>query len=110
MARWGTEDHSQLLRARSEEVAADFADRPIDLLHVDGNHDRAAVTRDIELFLPHMKPGGILVMDDIAWPSVRPLFEQLRDEHELLFSLVESGVYLWPQGGPNDFAVLRVAG
>jgi hypothetical protein len=110
MARWGTADHSQLLRARSEDVAADFADRPIDLLHVDGNHDRAAVTRDVELFLPHMKPGGILVMDDIAWPSVRPLFEQLRDEYELLFSLVESGVYLWPQGGPNDFAVLRVAG
>lgn len=110
MAHWGTEAHSELLRARSEDVAADFADRPIDLIHVDGNHDRAAVTRDIELFLPHMKPGGILVIDDIAWPSVRPLFEQLRDEHELLFSLVETGVYLWPQGGPNDFAVLRVAG
>jgi hypothetical protein len=110
MARWGTEAHSELIRARSEDVAADFAQRPIDLIHVDGNHDRAAVTRDIELFLPHMKPGGILVMDDIAWPSVRPLFEQLRDEHELLFSLVETGVYLWPQGGPNDFAVLRVAG
>lgn len=109
MARWGTEGHSELLRARSEDVAADFADRPIDLLHVDGNHDRAAVTRDIELFLPRMKPGGLLVMDDVAWPTVRPLFEQLRDEHELLFSLVETGVCLWPQGGPNEFAVLRVA-
>lgn len=110
MARWETEAHSQLLRARSEEVAADFAARPIDLIHVDGNHDRAAVTRDIDLFLPHMKPGGILVMDDIAWPSVRPVFEQLCEEHELLFSLVETGVYLWPAGGPNDFAVLRVGG
>jgi Methyltransferase domain len=110
MARWETAAHSQLLRARSEDVAADFAARPIDLIHIDGNHDRAAVTRDIELFLPHLKPGGILVMDDIAWPSVKPVFDQLCEEHQLLFSLVETGVYLWPQGGPNDFAVLRVNG
>jgi Methyltransferase domain len=110
MAHWRVEANSRLLRARSEDVAADFAAWPIDLLHVDGNHDRAQVTRDVELFLPHMKPGGILVMDDIAWPSVQPLFEQLRDEHELLFSLVETGVYLWPEDSPNEFAVLRVGG
>lgn len=110
IARWDLGAHAQLRRARSEEVAADFAARPIDLIHVDGNHDRAAVTRDIELFLPHMKEGGVLVMDDIAWPSVKPVFEQLTAEHELLFSLVETGAYLWPQGGPNDFAVLRVSG
>ena len=110
MRRWETEAHSELLRARSEDVAADFAARPIDLMHVDGNHDRAAVTRDIERFLPHMKPGAILVMDDIAWPSVKPVFDELCEEHQLLFSLVETGVCLWPQGGPNEFAVLRVNG
>jgi hypothetical protein len=108
--RWETGAHTELIRARSEDVAADFAARPIDLIHIDGNHDRAAVTRDVELFLPHVRPGGILVMDDILWPSVRPVYERLCEEHELLFSLVESGAYLWPEGGPNDFAVLRVAG
>ncbi len=108
MRRWEAEAHAELLRARSEDVAADFAARPIDLIHVDGNHDRAAVTRDLELFLPHLKPGGLLVMDDIAWPSVKPVYERLVDEHALLFSLIETGAYLWLPGGANDFAVLRV--
>lgn len=108
MARWETQAHSRLIRARSDEVAAEFPHSPIDLIHVDGNHDRAAVSRDVELFLPHMRDGGFLVMDDIAWPSVRPVYEELAAQHEVLFSLVETGVYLWPAGGPNDFAVLRV--
>ncbi len=108
ISRWGMREHARLVRSSSEKVAADFASAPIDLLHVDGNHDREAVTRDVELFLPHMRDGAFLVMDDIAWPSVRPVYEELAETHELLFSLVESGVSLWPAGGANDFAVLRV--
>jgi hypothetical protein len=108
MARWETEAHSELLRARSDEVTDHFSAGQIDLIHVDGNHDMAAVTRDLELFLPLMKPGGILVMDDIAWPSITPVYERLVEEHELLFSLIETSVYLFPRGGANDFAVLRV--
>jgi predicted O-methyltransferase YrrM len=106
--RWDLAGHARLIRQRSEDAADGFADTPIDMLHVDGNHDRDAVVSDLERFLPHLKDGGLLVMDDIAWPSVRPLYENLAREHELLFSLVESGVYLWPAGGANDFAVLRV--
>jgi hypothetical protein len=108
IGRWDMGAHARLIRARSEDVAERFADAPIDMLHVDGNHDRAAVSRDLERYLPRMSEGALLVMDDIAWPSVRPLYEQLVDEHELLFSLVENGLYLWPEGGANDFAVLRV--
>jgi hypothetical protein len=108
IVRWGAGGHARLVRQRSEDVADSFAGSPIDMLHVDGNHDRAAVTADVERFLPHMRDGGLLVMDDIAWPSVRPLYDQLVEEHELLFSLVENGLYLWPAGGANDFAVLRV--
>jgi hypothetical protein len=108
IARWGLEGHSRLIRERSEDAVDDFAAGSIDLLHVDGNHDLAAVSRDVELFLPRVRDGGIVVMDDISWPSVRPVYERLAGEHERLFSLAESGVYLWPAGGPNDFAVLRV--
>jgi hypothetical protein len=106
--RWDMGTHARLIRERSEDVADRFVESPIDLLHVDGNHDRDAVASDIERFLPHMPAGSILVMDDISWPSVKPLYDQLVEEHELLFSLVENGAYIWPAGGPNDFAVLRV--
>lgn len=108
IARWSMEGHARLIRQRAEDAAPSFAERPIDLLHVDGNHDLAAVTRDVELYLPYLRDGGYLVMDDIAWPSVRPVYERLAEEHEVLFALVESGVFLWPAEGGNEFAVLRV--
>lgn len=108
IARLGLEGYARLVRKRAEDAAPGFSGAPIDMLHVDGNHDRAVVARDVELYLPYLKDGGYLVMDDIAWPSVRPVYERLLQEHELVFSLIESGVFLWPEEGANEFAVLRV--
>jgi hypothetical protein len=108
IARWGLEGHTRLIRQRAEDAAASFAETPIDLLHVDGNHDFAAVTRDVELYLPHLRDGGYLVMDDIAWPTVRPVYERLVQEHELVFDLVENGLQLCPDDGVNEFGVLQV--
>jgi Methyltransferase domain len=108
ISRWGMDGHARLIRQRAEDAAASFAEAPIDLLHVDGNHDFAAVSRDVELYLPHVKDGGYLVMDDIAWPTVRPVYERLVQEHELVFDLVENGVQLCPDDGVNEFGVLRV--
>ena len=105
--RWGL-DRARLLRARSEDVAQDLANVPIDLLHVDGNHDRDAVSRDLELYLPLMRDRGMLIMDDVGWPSVRDVFEALAAEHKALFRLTESGTFLTPARGGNDFAVLEV--
>ena len=40
----------------------------IALLHIDGNHDAAAVALDISLWVQHIRPGGWLVLDDYVWP------------------------------------------
>jgi hypothetical protein len=61
------------------------------------------VARDIALYLPKMRAGGLLVMDDVSWPSIRPLFEDLAAEHELLLHLYDPGTFSW-----DDFAVLRL--
>lgn len=108
ISHWGLDERTRLLRERSEDAARSFSNSSIDLLHVDGNHDREAVTRDLDLFMPHVRGGGFIVMDDIAWPSVRPVYEAVASRYEVVFSLVETGLSLWPPGGPNDFAVLRV--
>lgn len=39
----------------------------IGVLHIDGNHDLAAVTADCATWLPHMVPGGWLILDDYVW-------------------------------------------
>jgi hypothetical protein len=110
--RWGAPGRARLVRERSEDVdlARELDGAPIDLLHVDGNHDRAAVVADLERFLPHMRPGSILVMDDIGWPSVRDSFERLSQTHRPLFRITESGLFLTPARGGNDFAVIELRG
>ena len=50
-------------RARSDDVTPPDS---IDLLHVDGNHAEQAI-RDVERFCPHVRLGGIVVLDDLHW-------------------------------------------
>jgi hypothetical protein len=39
----------------------------ISVLHIDGNHDYTAVSEDCALWLPHVMPGGWLILDDYVW-------------------------------------------
>jgi hypothetical protein len=40
----------------------------ISVLHLDGNHDEAAVAEDFALWAPHLLPGGWILFDDYNWP------------------------------------------
>lgn len=40
----------------------------ISVLHLDGNHDEAAVAEDFSLWSPHVLPGGWIIFDDYNWP------------------------------------------
>jgi predicted O-methyltransferase YrrM len=50
----------------------------LDLIHIDGNHNRAAVELDYELYRPRVRAGGLIVLDDISWGSVQSVYEDLR--------------------------------
>jgi len=41
--------------------------RQVALLHIDGNHDLAAVALDCELWVPQLRDGGWLILDDYLW-------------------------------------------
>jgi len=43
----------------------------IDLLYIDGAHDSTSVARDVCLYVPMVKPGGVVFFDDYAHPDVR---------------------------------------
>lgn len=40
----------------------------ISVLHLDGNHDEAAVQEDFCLWSPRLVPGGWIIFDDYNWP------------------------------------------
>lgn len=44
--------------------------REVDVLLIDGDHSRAAVTKDLQLFVPFLRVGGTLILDDTTHPPV----------------------------------------
>ena len=59
-----------ILRAASQNVYQLFPDN-IDILYVDGNHSEVSSTRDVENFVPRVKSGGYVFMDDCDWPTTQ---------------------------------------
>ena len=62
----GLSEQVAVLRMTSEEAARDWH-RPIDFLFIDGDHTYEGVRHDWELFIPHVKPFGIVAFHDTMW-------------------------------------------
>jgi len=52
----------------------------LDLMHLDGGHDHAVVSADLQAWWPLIRPGGVLLGDDYypdgAWPGVKRAFDE----------------------------------
>lgn len=63
--------HVRVLHTDSRRAAPAFLDRPIDMLHVDGNHSEEVSSRDVSLYLPMVRSGGWVWLDDTDWASIQ---------------------------------------
>lgn len=101
--RLGLRDNSELMRMTSSAAAKGFVDRGVSLglIHIDGNHDTAAVTQDVRDYMPLLQIGGFLVLDDISWTSVRPAVELAAEQLIRIYQHVDDY---------NDFAVFWKGG
>jgi predicted O-methyltransferase YrrM len=52
-----------------EELLAKLGGRRVRFFHVDGEHSRAALTKDLELATAVLAPGGVIVLDDMLHPG-----------------------------------------
>jgi predicted O-methyltransferase YrrM len=75
---------SRILRMTSAE-AADVIEAGVGLVHIDGNHDYLKVQSDIARYVPKLKPGGYLVLDDIGWPTIQPQYYELRKSMAVIY-------------------------
>ena len=62
----GVADRVNIIRSYSQDAARSW-NRPIDFIFIDGDHSYEGVKRDWELFVPHVKPFGVVVFHDTIW-------------------------------------------
>lgn len=49
----------------------------IDILHIDGCHSEVASVRDVENYLPMVRHGGYVIMDDTNWATTKQAVAEL---------------------------------
>ncbi|MFM1995960.1 MAG: hypothetical protein RLZZ111_347 [Planctomycetota bacterium] len=78
----GLQDTIRVVEAASDRCAGLF-DR-IDMLHIDGGHSTFGAALDVVNYVSKVPAGGIIVYDDINWPSTAAGLDILRDSCQLL--------------------------
>jgi len=85
----------KIYRQTSEECIENFEPNSIDILHIDGNHDEEFVTKDILNYLPLVKKGSFIIMDDITWIGVKnSINNHLVDNCDLVHNYTDFAVYV----------------
>lgn len=75
--------HCALLRAASQDCACLVGQ--IDCLHIDACHSVLSSCRDVEVWVPKVRSGGLVVLDDATWWTVQPA-------RQMLLSMCESPI------------------
>lgn len=57
-------ERSEIWRTTSEEATTRVEDRSLDFVYIDARHDYESVREDIELWLPKVRPGGVIAGHD----------------------------------------------
>lgn len=72
--QFGLERSSTIIRNTSQSAVELFTAAAIkpDLIHIEGNHETVFVMADVEAYVPLLKDGGVLVIDDIDLDSLMP--------------------------------------
>lgn len=89
--------------AALEQVRRMLDGRPLDLLHVDGDHSLEGVRLDFELYAPLVRPGGLVALHDIEGREGVPEFwRRLRQERP------DSTTEILSPGSRIGFGLVRV--
>jgi hypothetical protein len=60
----------EVVRMKSQDAAALFADGSLDYVYIDGEHSYDAVMTDLASYFPKVRVGGHLIGDDCGWSGV----------------------------------------
>lgn len=83
-------------------------DKPIDILHIDGDHSYTVCKQDFENYYPFVKLGGyILIHDIIKWVGCTKFWDDIIDKK--IFLPWYDGLAIIQKNGlePKDVAIIR---
>lgn len=67
IAEFEINDHVLLIKSTSEQAPLIYN---IDLLHIDGNHSEKSSFIDVTKWVPLVRRGGVIILDDITWGTM----------------------------------------
>lgn len=86
--RYRLQNYCQTLRTTSTKAIEEI--NFIDILYIDGNHDEKASFIDVSLYLPKVRSGGYIWLNDSLWGSIQPAVDLLC-EHCDVVKLIDDG-------------------
>jgi len=75
-------DKLVFIRKMSENAVDDIPDN-MDFIYIDGNHDYEYVKKDVDMYYPKIKKGGVLCGHDFQLPDVARAVSELATKHDL---------------------------
>lgn len=81
-AIWSHHLHGRciVMRTGSGEASTLFGYETVEIVHIDGNHSELASCRDVDLWLPRLRPGGYAWMDDTDWATTQKAVAKLTEQ------------------------------
>jgi predicted O-methyltransferase YrrM len=82
LQRFGFENYVETIRATSEEAEPEIGE--IDIIHMDGNHSRLVSSLDVVLYLPKVRKGGYIWMNDAIGNDRAEAVEMLKEACDIV--------------------------
>jgi len=87
--RFDLEEYCITLKMTSEKAAGKI-NSAIDILYLDGNHSEACSTQDVQLYLPKVRTGGYIWMNDTSWSTRQQAVELLAESCDII-KVIDNG-------------------
>ena len=88
LKRHNLENYCRVIKATSEKAASQID--TIDIVYIDGNHTDYMVLRDVELYLPKVRQGGYIWLNDTTWAAMQPVIDILMESCDVI-KLIDNG-------------------
>lgn len=81
VSKLGLDTFVRIIKARSQDIVARYADGSISVLHQDSNHSEEVSCSEVAAWTSKMRPGGYWVFDDTNWETTKLAQSRLVAQH-----------------------------